>query len=375
MGIETALIAATLVSAGTAAYSASQQKKAANAGVSAAESNLEFTQGQAAKREAMLKDLIKGGAFEFEPVDASAAAGEALSTTTANLPGILSNTDAVYNNAATNIRRFLTESFGKDASGKDMLPQMTDATNSAVLDMLKGRLSEGTRTLLGQRAVATGATSLGRGPVQDAYTYALGLTSEQQVQQGITAYQNLYQTYGRFAPQITGLDLLPYGGLSTNAAIQNAQFNSQGEFQAGMAKANAVLGNVDAQTQMIYPALQALGQAQQGPILAQAQMGQAIGQGVAGLLGTYASTQLIQNPNALYQTGSIGGVPNYAESSWSSLNRSALPSNYYLGGVQVRAAEGVAPTALRSGGSFGGGNSYSSNAAIASALRNLFRPN
>ena len=133
---------------------------------------------------------------------------------------MLANTATAYDSSAANFQRYLGGEFGKTEDGLSALDAQRNATNEVVMSQLMGRLSPGTRQLLGRRALATGATSLGSGAVQDGYTYQLGLTAEDQVQRGISNYGSLYEQYGRFVPQISPLDMLNYGGLTSNAALQ-----------------------------------------------------------------------------------------------------------------------------------------------------------
>lgn len=344
-------LAGTVISAGTAAYGASQKSKAGKAAASgqaaASKAQLAFFKKQASQRSRELMKLIEGGHFEFPQVDAGAAADQALNVTTRNLPGVLANTATAYDSAAANFQRYLAGAFGEGSDGQAALPAQRQAVNDAVLNALQGRLSDGTRTLLGRRALATGAVGLGDGAVQDAYTQRLGIAAEEQVQRGLQAYGQLYETYGRFAPQISPLDLLQYGGLSTNSSLQNAQFNAAGTFQAQIAEANAILQNIDTATSTIGSAI---GPAAQGPYLQQAagylgagEIGMAIGQGLAGIAGTYFGRQMQMDPNYLYRTGfetnGLGQrVPVYAETATGSLDRFALPANYYLGQNEVRRA-------------------------------------
>jgi len=348
-------LGALVLSTGASVYGASQKSKAgkaAAAGQSAAsKAQLDFFRKQASQRQRELMELMDAGNFEFPSVDAGAAADQALSTTTRNLPGVLANTATAYDSAAANFNRFLNQAFGQDSEGQAALPAQRQAANDAVLAALQGRLSDGTRTMLGRRALATGAVHLGEGAVQDAYTQRLGIAAEEQVQRGLQAYGQLYETYGRFAPQISPLDMLNYGGLSTGMSLQNAQFNAAGQFNAQIAEANAILQNIDQATQTIGSAI---GPAAQGPYLQQAagylgaaDLGMAVGQGLAGIAGTYYGRQLQMDPNYLYRTGTRDGVPVYAETASGSLDRFALPANYYLGQNEVRRAlpvEGQGPT-------------------------------
>lgn len=379
-------IAGAVVSAGTAAYGASQQSKAGKAAASgqaaASKAQLRFMQMQASERERALKKLMSEGAFEFPSVDAGAAANESLGTTTRNMPGVLANTATAYDSAAANFERYLQSTFGKGADGKSALDSQKSATNQAVMDQLMGRLSQGTRTLLGRRALASGATNLGRGAVQDAYTYQLGLAAEDQVRQGVSNYGQLYEQYGRFAPQISPMDMLNYGGLSTNSALQNSQFNASGQFQAQIAQAEAILGNIDRETQFVGSAI---GGAAQAPYMQAAAgaagagaMGMAVGQGLSGIMGTYYGAR--QTQNSMAQTGmryadGYGYVPVYGEGA--RLNQSMLPSAYYRGdslttfsgGMETRRALPV-----ESQGPAFGSSRPATTSQLLSQQRGLYKP-
>lgn len=371
----------TLVSAGTAVYSSAQTKKAgkkqAGALRDSSAAQLKYMQQRATERAAMLQKMIKDGTFEFPEVDVGAATDQALAITTRNLPGIVANTKTAYDAAAANFRDFLKTSFGKTDEGKDVIDEMTGGASDVVQSQLMGRLAPGTRRLLGRQALATGrAASLGQGAVQDAYTYQLGITAEQQSQAGVQNYQNLYTTYGRFAPQITPLNLLPYGGLTTGESITNAQFNAKGEWESQLGEAQAILGGYDTETgqvgSLIGPSIMGAAAPGIASALGNAQLGEQIGKAAAGIGGMYAGITLLRNPNALYQTGSQGGAPVYAENSLGSLNRNALPSTYYLGETEVRRAIPLENTGLGFGRLGYGFNSGNSNPyAQAAAMRVL----
>jgi type II secretory pathway pseudopilin PulG len=372
-----------VISASTSIYGAAQNSKARKAAASgqaaASQAQLDFYRKRASQRTRELMKMIGEGMLEFPTVDAGAAADQSLGVTTRNLPGVLANTAATYDSAASNFSRYLNQAFGQGTDGEAALPNQQQAVNDAVLSALQGRLSEGTRNTLGRRALATGAVNLGRGAVQDTYTQQLGIAAEEQVQRGIQAYGQLYETYGRFAPQISPLDLLNYGGLSTNSALQNAQFNATGMFQSQLAEANAILQNIDMATQTIGSAI---GPAAQGPYMTQeagylgaGEIGMAVGQGLAGIGGAYLGGQMARDPNYLYRTGYRAGeggarVPVYAETAAGSLDRFGLPSNYFLGDTEVRRAL----PAEAQGAAFAGGRPNNQNDLIR-ALSNLTRLN
>jgi hypothetical protein len=353
MSVATALVASTAISAGTAAYGASQQKKAGNAAAAgqaaSTRAQLNYERRRASEKMAVLRNLIEDGMFEYPTVDAGAAADQSLGVTTRNLPGVLANTATTYDSAASNFSRYLNQAFGQGTDGEAALPNQQQAVNDAVLSALQGRLSEGTRTTLGRRALATGAVNLGRGAVQDTYTQQLGIAAEEQVQRGIQAYGQLYETYGRFAPQISPMDMLNYGGLSTNASLQNSQFNAAGQWSAQLAQSGALLGGFDQETaaigRLVGPNTAAPYASQAANAIGSAEMAMQMGNAFTSALGTYASWNMLQNPSSLY--GSSGMRPTQLPAAESAYNRRSgiedySASNYYLRNTGAQSGGGAA---------------------------------
>jgi hypothetical protein len=366
------IMGATAVAGAAAAKKAG--KKAAQGQAAGSAAQLRFMQSQASERTAALSKLMKEGAFEFPQVDVAASADKALGVTTRNLPSIIANTKTAFDAAAANFRNFLTESFGKDAAGKPAFEEQRTAANQIVLDQMRGRLSEGTRRMLGRRALATGAVGLGRGAVQDAYTQALGIASEEQAQMGLKNYAGLYETYGRFAPNITPLDLLPYGGVTTAQSLATDQFNAEGMFRGQLAEAGAILSNIDQATQTIGPSI---GPAVAGPYNVQAasaagdaQMLQEVGATVGALFGAYRSNQLITQMNAS-QMAAPRTLPSGSQYNLlSDRPATAYFNNWGMG------AEGVPyRTALATSASFGRGiGTTGSTLALIRQQRALYDP-
>jgi len=355
------------VSTGIAAYGSAQKTKAAKSQAkgqaAASAAQLQFMETQAAERAGALRKLLKGGNFEFPSVDVGKATDEALSITTRNLPGIIANTRSVYDAATQNFRDYLRSTFGKTSTGQDALPLMEQAASGNVLSQLAGDVAPGTRSLLGRRALATGAPSLGKRAVENAYTYALGMTSEEQAQKGLQNYGSLYEQYGRFAPNITPMDLLPYGGLQTGQSIQNAQFNASGEFQANVAEANAILGNIDQETSTLGPLIgpQVLSTYGEGiaSALGRADMATEIGSGIQGMMGSIYAQGLMNN---MYGTQVPTAGLSSAEAAYNKKNNifdytggGGGISNYYLRGGGY---EGASPAALFGLGMSGGRGGY-----------------
>jgi hypothetical protein len=148
--------------------------------------------------------------------------------------------------------------------------------------------------------------------VQDVYTQKLGIAAEEQAQKGMENYNNLYQTYGRFAPNITPMDLMPYGGLQTGQSIQNMQFNAGQELQANLAEVQAMLGGVTMESSMVGPTI---GPSVMGPYqvsaagsLGNAAVGEGIASGVSGILGAYGANQMMQQygQQGLSYGGTVG---------------------------------------------------------------------
>ena len=128
--------------------------------------------------------------------------------------------------------------------------------NERVEDQLAGRLSEPTRRLLSRRALATGASAIGEGAVDDLFTGFLGLTTEGIVQQGIGNFQSLYSLYRQSFPLTTGLQTLPFTTLTPQAGVGFALQAATGQYSADLNAALAAAAPTPAAAGLIQDELQ-----------------------------------------------------------------------------------------------------------------------
>lgn len=135
------------------------------------------------------------------------------------------------------VERAISQLLGGDASlGEEgnRYNELQDQSYSIVRDQMNGQLSEATRAMLGRRALGTGATGLGRGAVQDAYTGYLGITTEQQAQTGFNNYRAMFGQLSSLAQQQMSMNYsMQYNqaAVQANTAMQVADANA-GMWQA-----------------------------------------------------------------------------------------------------------------------------------------------
>lgn len=116
--------------------------------------------------------------------------------------------------------------------GGDAFDNQRSKTNKIVEDQLDGKLSQSTRRLLARRSLASGASGVGEGAVDDLFAGYLGQTTEGIVQQGQQNYKSLYGLYRQSFPLVTGRDQMPF---TTTAPAQGVQIG----LQAAIAKYQA----------------------------------------------------------------------------------------------------------------------------------------
>lgn len=129
------------------------------------------------------------------------------------------------------VRQLMGVSKEDENTERDKYNILRDQSVQIVEDQQAGRLSEATRAMLGRNALTTGATGLGRGAVEDAYTSVLGLTMESQAQQGFANYRAMF------------------GQLSAVAQQQQAQ-NYNMQYNQAAAQASSIMGQAQATASM-----------------------------------------------------------------------------------------------------------------------------
>lgn len=171
-------------------------------------------------------------------------------------------------------------------------------------DRLGGRLSEGTRRVLGSRAAETGA-HLGRSAVEDRFTLALGTTAEQVSTQATQQFQSLYATYRQSLPLTSPVEALEFTGINAPAAVQASLAGAQLQLdrdrlrhQAQVARSQS-RGMAGALSDFAFNAIGAsLGPAGLGGAISQVGLPRAISSGVQGVFGGFSETGL-RNRTAL----------------------------------------------------------------------------
>lgn len=331
MGVAIALGVAAVASAGAGMYAANQQGKAAKA---AGDSQFAFMNAAAEKRQAALDKLLADGAFDYTKVDPVAEAQKALSYTTSVIPQLNRNAAAINSATANSFNDVMSIAMGRAKDGGSAYDESRMGVNKVLQDQLNGVISEGTSKAVARGALATGAASLGSGSVRQLYTGYLGISAEQQAQSGVGNYMNLVNTYASHIPLTTGAQLLPYGGLSTNDAINTAVSNSQGEQRGNLAMASAVLSNQDQTAQMGYTGLQAQNAGNMAVAQAQGQEAKAAASAIGSLAGAYAGYQsnpaLSSGAGGGYQSN-MGFISNGQGSGWGG-GYVQSPSTYYNAG-------------------------------------------
>lgn len=220
LGVGTAALVGTAVSVGTAAYTSSQQKKAAKRSEEQAAKQGELSAQGQAETAAMQERLLKEADEPLSEEDLRSILEAAQMATEYNAgPGYdLASGIATRSNDTTlsELEKGMSRLFG----GGDTFNNLRNQVNTNIGNALEGRIAPGTQRLLGRRALETGAPVLGEGAVADALTNYLGLTAEDQSHRGIQEYQTMYQTYRTAFPMATPLDAMRYTTVSPSEIIQ-----------------------------------------------------------------------------------------------------------------------------------------------------------
>lgn len=298
----TAAIATTAVGAGASIYSANQQKSAINDASSLAEDVY-------AQQAANLSGLELGDFKNYEYFDIFDYAQKATKFNTQRIPYATNNAIALAgtaNNLATLSNQAITNDVESAVAalfgGPDALNAQRSASNAAINQWLSGQVSQSTQDQLARSSLASGATDLGPGAVSDLYTGYLGLTQEQVIGQGMSAYQSLYSMYRQALPLTTGpqmlgtlgqiqSSLLPYLTISPADAIQAEEYNRLNEanssIQAAALQYQADYNQVIGQNMILGNMAQSSAQASYGTAGANSSMANGIASSVASGLGMY----------------------------------------------------------------------------------------
>lgn len=154
--------------------------------------------------------------------------------------------------------------FGGDGS----FDRQRDLVNRNTEDMLEGRLSQPARRQLARRAVASGASGLGEGAVDDVNAGYLGLATEDIVTRGAQQYQSLYQGYRQALPFVSAAEMMPYTSFQPGQAVNTLFAARENIYQANYNRALTkaapdpmALGHVQAEMQRAMAAAGADAQA------------------------------------------------------------------------------------------------------------------
>ncbi len=112
-------------------------------------------------------------------------------------------------------------------------PQTRENISAGLESRSRGQLSPTTQRLLASRAAEKGA-ALGPQAAQDAFTVALGLTSEDVQSTAVRDFQSLYATYRQSVPIVSPAQVFDLGGISTPNALQAALQGAQLQLQRDM---------------------------------------------------------------------------------------------------------------------------------------------
>lgn len=118
-----------------------------------------------------------------------------------------------------NVTRDLIEAMDKFFDGRSGEIQGNLAEGLAARS--RGQVSPTTRRLLASQAAEKGA-ALGPQSAEDAFTVALGLTSEEVQSTATRDFQSLYGTYRQSLPLVSPAQVFDYGGVSNPTALQAA---------------------------------------------------------------------------------------------------------------------------------------------------------
>lgn len=301
MGV-VALAVAGVAAAGASAYAANKQGDAAQAAGNAQNA---FMIQAAAKRQAALDHLISSGTFDYTPVDATAEAQKSLTYNTGAITQLNNNAARINSASANSFHDVMSAAMGRASDGGSAYDESRSGVNSVIQNQLNGFLSTGTQTAVARGALSTGSASLGSGSVRALYSGYLGLTAEQQAQSGVGNFTNLANMYASHIPLTSGAQLMPFGGLSSDMAIQTSVTNSQGEQRGNLAMASSVLQNQDATAQMGYTGLQAMEAGNMARATADGAMAKSAASAIGSIAGAYAGYQ--NNPALGMGGGGYGG--------------------------------------------------------------------
>lgn len=287
----TAAIAA-VAGAGASVYSSSQQKSASDKATSAA--NDAYSQ-----QAANLAGLKLGDFKTYEAFDIFKVAQDAVNFNVNNVGNANQMASSINQQSVTDLESAMAQLFG----GNDAFNTQRNLVNQNVNQWLSGQVSQSTQDQLGRAALASGATDLGSGAVSDLYGGYLGITREQLVGQGMSAYQSLYSMYRQALPLVTGAQMLPYTTFAPADAVQAEEYNRLNEANSSMQGAalqyqadyNAVTG------QNLILGNQAQTAAQSAYNTANANS--AMAQGIAQAIGTYMGTSAGMNGTAANHYG------------------------------------------------------------------------
>jgi len=215
--------ALAVVAGGAAYYSSSQSKGASDAATTAANDAY-------AQQSANLEGLQLGDFKTYEAFDIFQVAQDAANFNQNNTDHAIQMAMDINAASTNDLEAAMAQLFG----GTDALNSQRNAVNANVNQWLSGQVSQSTQDQLGRAALASGATDLGSGAVSDLYTGYLGLTKEQLVGQGMSAFQSLYGMYRQALPLVTGAQMLPYTTFTPADAVQAEEYNRLNEANSSM---------------------------------------------------------------------------------------------------------------------------------------------
>lgn len=142
----------------------------------------------------------------------------------------LSNVQYNPTSAAKRLKRTMPLAFG---TTPQQFNAMQKASNDQVMAHLSGQVSDSTKTQLGRQMLGTGAVDLGPGAVDQLYGGYLGLTTEDLATQGNNQYQSLYQMYDN---AVQNRAQNQYSADLNRAQGQASSIIAQGNAKAAMAQ-------------------------------------------------------------------------------------------------------------------------------------------
>lgn len=292
--------ALAVVAGGAAAYSSSQSKSASNTATSAANDAY-------AQQSANLEGLELGDFKTYEAFDIFKVAQDAVNFNVNNVGYASQMASNINQNATNDLEAAMVQLFG----GGDAFNLQRSATNTQINQWLNGQVSQSTQDQLGRAALASGATDLGSGAVSDLYTGYLGLTKEQLVGQGISAYQSLYGMYRQALPLVTGAQMLPYTTFTPADAVQAEEYNRLNEANSSMQGAalqyQADYNQVTGQNLILGNQAQTAGQAAYNEAAANSSVVNAIASALTTGYGSYMGASGMSG----FSSAGAGAAGNY----------------------------------------------------------------